>query len=319
MQESALQTNLDILFQRVKRYRASAYYRDLLNVCRRFRNLAPYNAMLVNMQKPGSRYVLREDEWRKRFSRIIKPNAQPLIVLVPFGPVDFLFEIGDTQPDGTQLFPKKDTEIMDEIAAPYRTKSSVSLSLIHTLMENSAFEGVAFDEHMNAGVDYAAKIEILEKGQQSVEVRINQDNKIPYLAPYLISINAKAESGELFANIVHELGHLFCYHLDSPAKWEKWKVRDLPHEVEEFEAESVSWLICERLNVGNPSEKYLAGYLDGNSEIPNGVSIERIFSAFNKVWNLLNSERQVTYRDGWIYKKDKAFQQQVKQITSKRK
>lgn len=319
MQERALQTNLDILFQRVKQYRASAYFRELLNACRRFRNLAPYNAMLVYIQKPGSQYVLRENEWRKRFNRIVKPNAQPLIVLVPFGPIDFLFEIGDTQPDGTLLFPRKDADIMEELAAPYRTKSSVSPHLIHTLKENAAFEGVAFDENMNAGVDYAAKIELLERGQQSVAVRINQDRQIPYLMPYLISINAKAERGELFASIIHELGHLFCYHLSNPPKWEEWKVRNLPHAVKEFEAESVSWLICERMNVGNPSEKYLAWYLGENSEIPDGVSVERIFFALNKVWNLLNSTKQMTCRDGWIYKKDKAFQQQVKQITSKRK
>lgn len=170
---------------------------------------------------------------------------------------------------------------------------------------------MAFDENMNAGVGFAAKIELLEK-PKTVDVQINKDARIPYEAPYLISINSNAESGERFASIIHELGHLFCFHLKSPVKWEKWKVRDLPHEVKEFEAESVSWLICERLNVGNPSEKYLAEYLKSNSEIPQGVSIERIFSAFNKVWNLLNPERKMTYREGWVYKKDKTFQQQVK-------
>lgn len=319
MQKVFSPTNLDILFQRIKEYRTSSYYWDLLQVCKRFRHLAPYNAMLVNMQKPGSRYVLSEQEWLKRYNRTIKPNAQPLVVLVPFGPVDFLFEISDTQPNKTRgLFDLSNEQILEEIEAPYRTKKDVSPETEKMLLDNCALHGVAIDDKMNAGASYAAKIELMSTEAKPLTIHINSKLQTDYTPPYLISINKNAAPGERFANTVHELGHLFCFHLSAPTRWKDWKTRRLSHDVEEFEAESVAWLICERLGIGNPSEKYLANYLDKNDQIPPHVSVERIFSAFNNVWAMINPEQKMTCRDGLIYKNDSDFKQKVKQLTAKK-
>lgn len=40
---------------------------------------------------------LSEKERRTKFDRGIKPNARPVIMLVPFGPVDFVIIYGDRQ------------------------------------------------------------------------------------------------------------------------------------------------------------------------------------------------------------------------------
>ena len=50
-----------------------------------------------------------------------------------------------------------------------------------------------------------------------------------------------------FATIIHEIGHLYCGHLGTPEpKW--WKARiNLELNEREFEAESVCWMVCERL------------------------------------------------------------------------
>lgn len=47
---------LDRLFQDVRSYRSSKNYMELLDFIKRFRNIAPYNAMLIRIQKPGSKY-----------------------------------------------------------------------------------------------------------------------------------------------------------------------------------------------------------------------------------------------------------------------
>jgi len=52
----------------------------------------------------------------------------------------------------------------------------------------------------------------------------------------------------------------------------------LPHEVCEFEAESVAYLICERLGIKNPSDEYLAGYMGKNEEVPS-ISLECVMKA----------------------------------------
>ncbi len=43
----------------------------------------------------------------------------------------------------------------------------------------------------------------------------------------------------------------------------------------EFEAESVTYLICTRLGVEPPSAEYLAGYLGADRDLPR-ISLERI-------------------------------------------
>ena len=46
----------------------------------------------------------------------------------------------------------------------------------------------------------------------------------------------------------------------------------------EFEAESVCYLVCQRLGIDNPSEKYLAGYMGKNKEVP-PISLECVMAA----------------------------------------
>jgi len=296
-------SNLDILFENIRSFRSSIYYRELLNMCGKFRHLSPYNAMLVKLQKPGSQWVMRKEEWRRLYHRRLKPNAQPLIILVPFGPVDYLFEIGDTESD-LELLPESDDELLEFLARPYKTKRDVDPDELERLQERCAFHGIAFDMEMNAGVDYAAKIELLEKPRVNKNVCIKKDHSMDLDAPYLISINKSASSGEKMAALAHELGHLFCRHLPAPSGWKPWDVRSLPMNEREFEAESVAWLICERLNIGNPSEAYLSGYLDDNEMIPAGVSIENIFHAFNFIWELCRNDKNLYFKEGLLYQKN---------------
>ena len=311
---SNLETNLDSLWRNVKAYRLSENFLAVMKACSRFRHLAPYNAMLVEMQRPGARYVLSEKEWRNKYDRGIKPNARPLIVLVPFGPVDFLFEINDTYPLKTDLFWKSDDEILEEIAAPYKTRKDVSDEVLNATIDKLSIHGIAIDTSFVAGANYAARIELLANHSHSINLHVGKDKNINWRANYLLSINKNAQKGECFASICHELGHLFCQHLIAPNEWGKWQVRNLSHEAKEFEAESVSWLVCERLGIGNPSEKYLSGYLTANNEIPSEVSIERILYAVKEVWSICILGSNVTYREGLLYKHCESFKETVRRI-----
>ena len=53
--------------------------------------------MLINIQGSGSVYVASAYEWRNIFNRTIKLGARPLVILRPFGPVAFVFELNDTE------------------------------------------------------------------------------------------------------------------------------------------------------------------------------------------------------------------------------
>lgn len=306
------ENKLDELFQNVKQYRSSSQYRALLKACRKFRNLAPYNAMLVSMQRPGANYVLNASDWKNRFNRWIKPNARPIIVLVPFGPVDYLFEISDTYP--LNEYEMGDEDILSVLGEPYKTRNEVSDSDLKQLKDNCAFHGISLDMNLRAGAGYGARIECVKGYKPQIEIKLSCQEKIIEKASYILSVNEKAENGERFASIVHELGHLFCYHLQAPYMWNGWECRHLHHSTEEFEAESVSWLICEKLNIGNPSERYLNNYLDNNGDIPAGVSVERIFQAFNEVWKMVRPNHKMTYKDGLLYKQCSEFKEKAKRI-----
>jgi hypothetical protein len=52
----------------------------------------------------------------------------------------------------------------------------------------------------------------------------------------------------------------------------------LPKDLGEFEAESVCYLLCERLGIDNPSDEYLSGYLKGQAETPQ-ISLHAVLTA----------------------------------------
>lgn len=317
MTRDDVQSKLDVLFDSVQTYRSSEYFKNLMEFCAKFKNLAPYNAMLVRFQMPGARYVLTAREWERRYDRGIKPDAQPLTILMPFGPVDFVFEIQHTFPLGRSSSPRSNEDILKEVEKAFQTKGKLHIQTYKNLTNSLEYHGIAFNPYMNAGVGMAGKLQSLDKPSNPIKIYIGEKYSVDCPACYLISTNSQWTDEQRFATILHELGHFFCHHLPAPAHWDKrWPQRCLGENAEEFEAESVAWLICERLNIQNSSQRYLSGYLDEYEMIPDGVSIEYIFKAFNKIWEMCSSSNY-SYKDGLLFKNDKLFQKAVKDLTSK--
>ena len=322
MTNKTQESNLDQLIKKVRHYRSGEHFKEILNACSRFRNLAPYNAMLIEMQRPGSEYVLTREQWEERYNRVIKPNARPLIILVPFGPVEFVFEIGDTKQmkkDGIPQGPS-DMDILNEIAEPYKIKQDVPKKLLDNLRRNLVFYGIDTDLGMVAGASYGAKIELLQQNRKEITIPINRNQTEKWQAGYLLSVNRNAENSEQFASICHELGHLFCYHLPMPTDWKEkmWEVRHPEHKWKEFEAESVSWIVCERLGIHNPSEYYLANYVDTTdteSYISEHVSVERIMTAANEIERML---KPLSCCNGYLYKHCGGFKQLCRQVSQEK-
>lgn len=64
----------------------------------------------------------------------------------------------------------------------------------------------------------------------------------------------------------------------------------------------MSWIVCERLGIHNPSEGYLTGYVDTTdteSYISEQASVERIMAAANEIERMLKVQN---YRTGLLYK-----------------
>lgn len=272
---------LDVLFHEVGVYRDSKSYKELFEFIKKFPKIAPYNAFLLHIQKPGSQYVASASKWRKQFNRTIKPGARPLVILWPFAPVRFVFELDDT--DGNDPFPEK-------LLRPFQTNGTLSKSALERLVRNLARDGVSYHE-ADHGTGSAGFIKAAK--EQSVQDAGKKKAKVLY---HLV-VNRNHSKEEKFATIAHELGHLYCGHLGTPNEnW--WPNRSKEHiNVREFEAESVAWLVCERAGIKNPSAEYLSGYLTGNAQIPH-VSLENVLKAAGVIEAM--TLRSLTLRKGIV-------------------
>jgi hypothetical protein len=91
---------LDTLLTDSRLYRTTAAYKDLLDFVVRLRNFAPFNAMLLQVQKPGLTYAASAADWWTRFGRKPKDGTRPLLILWPFGPVALVYDVMDTEGKG---------------------------------------------------------------------------------------------------------------------------------------------------------------------------------------------------------------------------
>lgn len=295
---------IDELFEDVKNYRRSDKFKKILEFVSTFPFQSPYNAFLVYQQMPGASYVLTAPQWKKKYGRSIKPDARPLIIMVPFGPVGFVYDIFDTYPgerNGPTLFEEAEIQdIIDSARVPFQTTGYEPKRELEALKSSLPFQGIFLNTDFISGSEYAGKIEFAhEKDQLTIRYFMPGFN---YPANYRLSVRKGAETGEIFSTIAHELGHLFCHHL--PAKpSDMWQQRKLSYEEKEFEAECVAYIVCRKFGVQTPSVEYLSHFFDENSEIPN-ISPERIFSAATTILNMAGDFK---VKGGILYKKDDVF------------
>lgn len=88
---------LDQLIAATRLYNTNKAVRDLFDFTVRLRAFAPFNAMLLHIQKPGLSHAATALDWRERFGRVPKKDARPLLILRAMGPVDFVFDVLDTE------------------------------------------------------------------------------------------------------------------------------------------------------------------------------------------------------------------------------
>ncbi len=301
------ESEIDLLYNEVEKYRSSEEFQKILDFCCNFKHIAPFNAMLVNIQKPGSEMVLTAYQWEKLYGRKLKPNAQPLIYLNMM-PVGALYDIGDTLP--IKEGGKSDKDIIDEIAHPFSADGKFNENLLKTLVDNLQYFGIAHDFSLNASSQLAAQIE-----PSSVDVVVKfthrgHESGFRWQMPYLISINSQVKPLQRMQSLCHELGHFFCHHLP-PVNEKWWKKRRHDHIIREFEAETVAYMVCKRNGIPLPDSKgYLAGYAESNKEIPHNISVEAIMKAVNSIENMLTP---LSWSGGLLYDKDPLFKNRLQE------
>ena len=305
--EEDFKENIDELQFLVRRYRDSEEFKRMLDFVGRFHYLAPYNAMLVEMQMPGAKFVFPGKMWRS-YGRTITPNAQQLITLKNFGPVQCMFDISGTEPiPGRKVV--KEEELMEMWDNGLKNPEGVvDPQILRTLIDNLPIYGIFLDDSFIAANTYGGYI---MSYSHTIDVHVGTNNDIKTNSRFLISVNHKETNAEKFHTICHELGHLFCRH----QSYKSEKQRDISHKEREFEAETVAWLVSKRHGINNPSEGYLTFYAK-DGEIPI-CSTELIMKAVAEIERMIEGPVPVT--KGLWYKEDKNFKGIVDKAIDKKK
>lgn len=259
---------LDELFVNARHYRSTAAYAALLSFTIRFRWYAPYNALLVQTQMPGATYVAPAHRWLREYGRTIRPGARPLVILQPMGPVMFVFDVSDTipEPNAPKLPP--------EVEHPFEVRGGRVRGELQQTIANSIRDGVLVTRS-KAGSQAAGRISAAaSKGKLQFHRKSRtkpEYTAVPHRYDVVLSDGHSTEAQ--YATLVHELAHLYCGHLGTPDP-KLWPDRRfLSREAQEFESESVSYLVCRRLGIDTPAEAYLSGFINRFTELP-AISLE---------------------------------------------
>lgn len=255
---------LDEMFQSSSLYRHSDEWLQLLEFISRFRTYAPFNGMLLHIQRPDATYVATASDWRSVFGRTPKREARPLLILQPFGPVMFLYELADTEGN----------DVPAELLHPFQTTGFLSRQVLEITKHNAALHAIAVRE-IKTGLNDAGRAMRLNAATRDHYAAL----KLPANAIYLILLNDQHSVEEEYSSLAHELAHIFCGHLgaDDLAWWEPHTGLSL--QVREIEAESVSFLVCRRQNLLTTSEKYLASYRKSASDLLPAFSPNALFQS----------------------------------------
>lgn len=221
---------------------------------------SPFNNTLVFIQNPDCSYYATAKQWEGRFNRIIKKDARPMVVLFPFGPVDFVYDIKDTE--GETITHKKIIYWWRENGGTLNEK------IIEKTFLN--LKKIKIDYKQLRARKYFEKIEFRTGGYAQLTL---QDSKVS-IALHPRYSKASIES---YGVLCHEIAHILLGHLGQiviPSKKEnkpnKEIVKDrqkIPKHTKEIEAELVAWIVFNGLGIEKNSESYIAGWLTGQKDI----------------------------------------------------
>jgi hypothetical protein len=278
-ESEATRSLLDHLLEDSRLYHGSTDYKMLLDFIVKLRNFAPFNAMLLQIQKPGLSYAASAYDWRVRFNRRPKRDTRPLLILWPFGPVALVYDVLDTEGDPLPAdvnFFQASGDITEE-----------RMMRFLTLMERKGIKHHYFD----AGDCSAGSIEQVRKPPAPKDAK---DKKAKVPSEYLIRINRNHTPNVQFSTLAHELGHLFLGHLGAD---ERLNIPQRPRPTKaqrELEAESFAYLACSRNEVACRSQSYLANYVDKHTSVDD-VDIYQIVRAVGQIETLLELTAHTRY------------------------
>jgi hypothetical protein len=184
--------------------------------------------------------------------RMVSPDAVPIIILQPFGPVQFVYDIGDTH--GAEM-------PTGEEWGPFGAEGDLPKDAWGNAVSAATMCGIEIEVVDNYGAGLAGTASVLHRTDLGSLLLKGEFGDVRFR----IKINRQLDNLGRFATLSHELGHIYCGHQGGDRK-DRWADRrnQLTRGQRELEAEAVSWLVCRRLGLETRSAEYLSGYVKGD-------------------------------------------------------
>jgi hypothetical protein len=262
-EEHEARSLLDKLLTDSRLYTQTKDYKELLDFVVRLRNFAPFNAMLLQVQKPGLMYAASAVDWKERFDRRPKPGARPLLILWPFGPIALVYDSEDTE--GKPL-PKD--------VSSFFAQGPIDAERIGSFCRRMGSKSIE-SQMIDAGDGSAGSIRLIYP---------STDPKVASV--YEVHVNRNHAPATQFVTIAHELGHLFLGHLGADSLLKIPERSQVDHSQKELEAESVAYVVSARNGVSSESEKYLATYVEEHTTVAN-LDVYQVLRAAGQIEALL--------------------------------
>lgn len=254
---------------------------DFVEFCSRFRRHSIFNARLIQTQRSGARACATAREWRA-IGRYVLPDARPIIILWPFGPVAHVYDVEDTGPPHDRatigdpfaatsaLAPATIAAALDRLAAACASGKMFHIAITGDRLGFS-FAGSAATQGllpMSLPDDAAAAAhgKIATTLAQPRRVGAKAAKALRWIPSWRIKVNDRMTPAEQLVTVAHELGHIFCGHLggcEGRNATSGWGNRSgLDHHACEIEAEAVAWLVARRVGVMTGSPAYLRRHVE---------------------------------------------------------
>jgi hypothetical protein len=280
--EDQARESIDRLLAGAHAYRRSSDYAEFNSFLGRFHWYSPFNAAMVKLQRPGAKYVATEKAWIEKHRRVLRPGAQPLVIMQPGGPYMVVFDVGDTEAlPGAPRLPR---EVINPLAARSGLDDATAMRLWDITVDNAIRDGIrttlVHNNPLHAGSARWSRRKgtITRPGPRARGVE-----EYPLL--HEVEVSRHMAPVDRYVTLVHELAHLYCGHLGTPDP-SQWPDRRGSKQREEIESESIAYIVMLRHDPTFEMTDYLLGYLRDVGEIPEGVSLRLMMQVVTRIMDM---------------------------------
>lgn len=156
------------------------------------RRMAPFNVLMIKIQRPGCNFAATRRDWAA-LKRTPMPDAVPLVMLRPFGPLNFAYDVDDTT--GAPL--PGDHNF-------FRASGHIPLTEVMRVLKLADDNYIRVEETEHYGIGLAgtaATIRQLPEMESGTGYR------------WRVRVGSRRPPEQRFAALCHELDHIFCGHL----------------------------------------------------------------------------------------------------------